>query len=232
MARRKRNQQGSFWIGYSDLMTSLFFVFLVMATALAVGFRYQASIYKTDAMELRRIREISGAAERLTDNGRFQYNATCDRYELAYEFEFEQRSDIIPNSAKPELVAAGREIERVLGAVSDTSNVRFKIIVEGRAARYIDDDRLNGDGEFRNKELSYRRALALWLLWKERGIELESPTTEVLISGAGFDGACRYPAVRGEEGKNKRIIVQVVPFLMSGSAEAPGAAETTRATVQ
>lgn len=215
MARRSKDRQGTFWVGYSDLMTSLFFVFLVMATALALGFRYQASVYEADARELRRIRDVSSVADRLTDNGRFTYNATCDRYELAYEFQFPQFSADIPDSAKSELLAAGAEIRDLLRTVEDTSEVRFKVLVEGRAAMYVEDDPRNFDREYNNKELSYRRALALWRLWRANDIELESETTEVLISGAGFDGACRYPRVRGEEGKNKRIIVQVVPFLSS-----------------
>lgn len=214
---KRRKDTGSFWIGYSDLMTSLFFVFLVLATTLALGFRYQASIYEADARELQRIRSIAQAADSLTAGGRFKFNEAQSRYELKNDFQFEGGGDVeIPPEAHAELVAAGRDIERVLKSVSDTTDVRFKVVIEGRTARHLDHPdkrRLNADRYDRNKNISYERALALDQLWKDNGIHLAQYNTELFIAGAGFGGKGRYPMERGKEHLNKQMIVQVIPFL-------------------
>ncbi len=214
MARQPNKFASSFWVGYSDLMTSLFFVFLVLATTLALAFRAQAQEGEAAKRELERIRAIADVASRLSQE-QFIYNSNCDRFELKYEFEFDANSPVIRDEFKPKLLEAGRAIERFL-QTSRGTEVRFKIIVEGRAARFIQGgDRNNDSGRF-VKELSYRRALALWDLWKAEGIQLNTEISEFFISGSGFEGECRYPFTREEEGKNKRIIVQIIPFLSQG----------------
>ena len=215
---RRNPSASSFWVGYADLMTSLFFVFLVVATTLALGFRYQASIYEADARELARIREIASAASSLTESERFFFNEEQSRFELKNNFMFgEGGSTRIDEAAKPELIAAGRDIERVLRSVqSDTTDVRFKVVIEGRAARHwaYEDRHRNADRGGVNREMSYKRALALATLWSEAGIDLESYGSELFVAGAGFEGKGRYPYSDGvTEGKNKQIVVQVIPFL-------------------
>ena len=59
MARKDSKFANSFWVGYSDLMTSLFFVFLVIATTLALAFRAQAEEGEAAKKELERIRAIA-----------------------------------------------------------------------------------------------------------------------------------------------------------------------------
>ena len=216
----RRNPAGSsFWVGYSDLMTSLFFVFLVVATTLALGFRYQASIYETDARELARIREVAHAADALIENDRFFYNEPQSRFELKRIFEFKSRESVIPDTSRAALIAAGRDIEAVLRrARRGNTDVRFKVVIEGRTARFLDakDAGKNADRYNRNKNLSYERALSLAALWEEAGIDFEAYDSELLVAGAGFEGKGRYPMVRGQEEKNKQIIVQVIPFLSPG----------------
>lgn len=218
MARAKRGKGNPFWIGFSDLMTSLFFVFLVVASFLAFGYRAQAEQYRADAEELRRIKDVARATEKLTENGRFVYNSACDRFELAdkYQFEFIPKSAVIPESAKPGLVQAGLDLSTLINSVDDNSLVRYKIIIEGRTAKFVNEGYRNGDPVYRNKELSYLRSLAVWKLWEENDIKLneEGGVSEVFISGSGFEGQCRYAFTEAEEGKNKRIILQVIPFLV------------------
>ncbi len=216
MARKPNKFASTFWVGYSDLMTSLFFVFLVLATTLALAFRAQAQEGEAAKEELARIRAIADVSSRLSQE-QFIYNSKCDRFELKYEFEFEANRADIPASARPKLIEAGRAIERFLDGTPRDAEVRFKIIVEGRAARYIEGGTRNDDPGRFVKELSYRRALALWDLWKTQKIKLNTPVSEFFISGSGFEGECRYPFTREEEGKNKRIIVQIIPFLAGGT---------------
>lgn len=212
MARKPSKFASAFWVGYSDLMTSLFFVFLVLATTLALAFRAQAKEGEAAKRELERIKAIADVGSRLSEED-FSYNSSCDRFELKYEFEFEANSPVIPEKDKPELLSAGRAMERFLAETPAGAEVRFKIIVEGRAAKYIEGGSRNDDRTRLVKELSYRRALAVWDLWKQAGIKLNTPISEFFISGSGFEGECRYPFTREEEGKNKRIIVQIIPFL-------------------
>lgn len=214
MSRRRNNKSGNaFWVGYSDLMTSLFFVFLVVATTLALGFRYQASIYEADAKELARIREIASAAERLTDDSTFYFNAAQSRFELRNDFQYEEETATIPLEAHASLIAAGRKIQDVLASVEGKGDVRFKVVIEGRAARFLEKGKrgLNADRYGNTKDLSYRRALALAKLWEANGIDLMAGQAELFIAGSGFEGKGRY--AEREEELNKQIIVQVIPFL-------------------
>lgn len=215
MARTPNKFANSFWVGYSDLMTSLFFVFLVLATTLALAFRAQAQEGEAARKELERIRAIADVSSRLSDRD-FLYNDVCNRFELKYEFEFQPGQAVIPSSAQVRLLQAGRAIDTFLRNTPKDSDVRFKIIVEGRAARYIPDNGRNADPYNQTKALSYRRALAVWDLWKANEINLNTSISEFFISGSGFEGECRYPMTLAEEGKNKRIIVQIIPFLTSG----------------
>ena len=64
----------------------------------------------------------------------------------------------IDPSSRAELIAAGREIEQVLKSVSDTTDVRFKVVIEGRTARFMDPARrrLNADKRNVNKKRELR----------------------------------------------------------------------------
>jgi hypothetical protein len=58
---------------------------------------------------------------------------------------------------------------------------------------------------------SYERALAVYLLWNNNGINLRQYNTEILISGSGFNGLDRDDI----EENNKRFSIQIIPKISS-----------------
>jgi hypothetical protein len=66
--------------------------------------------------------------------------------------------------------------------------------------------------EIKTSELLLLSVIPLYNLWMDNGITLNNNNSEVFISSTGFDGLCRYSGA--EEGKNKRFIIQVIPYLI------------------
>ena len=82
----------------------------------------------------------------------------------------------------------------MLASVEGKGDVRFKVVIEGRAARFLEKGKrgLNADRYGNTKDLSYRRALALAKLWEANGIDLMAGQAELFIAGSGFEGKGRY----------------------------------------
>lgn len=222
MGKRKNNL---FWLSYSDLMTSLFFVMLVLFVLVFVIMQNKTNTLENfvgtleetqDSLlvalnEHDRIKAINESLKALSDGGNYLYNYNCKRYELDQEILFESNSAIIPIIQRKSLIAAGRDLKQLVGKFKNEKNIKFLIVIEGRAARH-EDNRKNLKFANNVKDLSYSRALALYNLWYEAGINFNSRNSEVLISGSGFDGQCRYSGT--EEAKNKRFIILIIPYLI------------------
>ncbi len=214
MAKRNSKKKDFFWLSYSDLMTSLFFVMLVM---FILVYSMQNNIIKdlTAAKEeLERIKEIAKATKALTDGGLFVYNESCKRFELNQDILFKPGNPAIPKNAYKQLIEAGKKIQKLVKDFEENKKVKFVIAVDGRAAKYLKrkERYKNKKYAISAKELSYGRSLSLYYLWKKNGIELNTSNSEIYISGSGFDGLCRYNG-RNED-KNKRFIIQVIPYLI------------------
>jgi hypothetical protein len=54
---------------------------------------------------------------------------------------------------------------------------------------------------------SYQRALAVYNLWVQNGINFRKYNVEVLLCGSGFNGLCRDDV----EENNKRFSIQIIP---------------------
>lgn len=84
-------------------------------------------------------------------------------------------------------------------------DITYLVVIEGMASK---------DSYFDNDALSYKRALSLYYLWRRNGISFEKSQCEVQISGSGIRGRGRFNEdgnSPGEEVKNQRIIIQIVP---------------------
>lgn len=243
MGKRKNNL---FWLSYSDLMTSLFFVMLVLFVLVFSIMQHKAnkleekiteSIESKDkfeklsnelkkvnndlneanekleaeASELRKIRAINETLKALQNGGNYVYNESCKRFELKQEVLFQSNSAIIPSNQNKVLINAGNELKSLLSSFNNEKNIKFLIVIEGRAAKH-EDNRKNLKFANNVKDLSYSRALSLYSLWNKNGINFNSGNSEVLISGSGFDGLCRYSGLN--EAKNKRFIIQIIPYLI------------------
>lgn len=212
MAKVNEKKKDFFWLSYSDLMTSLFFVMLVLFVLVYSMQNRVINDLKAAKEELEKIKEITAATKALENGGLYDYNEQCKRFELNQEILFEVNSARIPRKDRPTLINAGRQIQELTSKFRDNKKVKFMIIIEGRAAKYLDDERKNLKIANRVKDLSYSRSLALYKLWQKNDVNLNSENSEIFIAGSGFEGMCRYEGK--EEYKNKRFIVEVIPYLI------------------
>jgi len=204
-----------FWVSYSDLMTSMFFIMLVLFVLTVGSLRKEMTKLEETEKELRieyerlkKIIQLEQQFKPLEESELFCYLPECRKFvlrELRGEI-FEPDRDVI----KPEYIypalAAGREIEKFLNQLTkEYPDFSYLLVIEGNVAntydmRYSKDD-LNG------YLLSYRRALALYDLWRRNGINFRLRNVEVLLCGSGFNGLCRDPI----EENNKRFSIQIIP---------------------
>ncbi|WP_149277652.1 WG repeat-containing protein [Pareuzebyella sediminis] len=192
-----------FWIGYSDLMTSLFFVMLVLFVV-TVGFlRYKI---KTTEEELQKIEELQTAIKRLPQEY-FEYQPSYKRFKLKEHVQFKKESSLIEPSYDEYLTKVGKSIESLIDSLRQTEelnklDIKYVVIIEGMAS--MDDYQ-------RNYELSYERALSLYRFWKSRNIVFDPHVCEVQISGSGTEGIGRYTG--DEEYLNQQFLIQIIPKL-------------------
>lgn len=224
MAKSKR--QSFFWISYSDLMTSLFFIMLLLFV-LASGGMYLDKEATED--QLRKIKEIQEAVKQLPTQYFFE-DTTNHRWTLRKEFSpaFKDRDDniyLLNDTSK--LIKVGKSLIDVIDKLNkmksmpeyEKMDISFLVVIEGMASL---DNYADNDG------LSYRRALSLYYLWQKHNISFEQSKCEVQISGSGIRGIRPFNTEfyearsRGasnanfffnaeEEKKNQCIIIQIIP---------------------
>ncbi|MFT2008091.1 hypothetical protein ACMA1I_05400 [Pontibacter sp. 13R65] len=200
-----------FWPSYVDLMTVLFIVMLVL---FVLSFKmFQSKDYENrntlarlevQLEEKKKLDEIKAALSRL-DAKYFQYNEKYKRHELLVNVLFEPSRAEIPQVALAPLRRAGEELSQVLNSIED-DDVKYLIVIDGRAASYPKGDPRNITERDYALELSYRRALALLKFWRSAGIKLPEDKIELIASGSGFEGAGRT----GDE-RDRRFVIQILP---------------------
>ena len=177
-----RNRSNTFWLSYSDLMTSLFFIMLVLFIVCVVkmkGINDQLD-KEVNAKEeqLRKIEELNNSIKEI-DNKYFAYDEQFKRHTLKdIEVSFNTYSSNIYDIEQEQLdklLKAGLAIAHFMNsAKSKIPEAQYMLIIEGQSSK---------DYYTRNYELSYERALALIKFWSSNGIEFDSlGNCEVLIS--------------------------------------------------
>ncbi|MBK8470943.1 MAG: hypothetical protein IPL33_01320 [Sphingobacteriales bacterium] len=203
MAKTNEKKKDFFWLSYSDLMTSLFFVMLVL---FVLVYSMQSSIRKDLAAakeELDRIKEIEKAVNNI-DRRYFIYNPETKKHILAVRFLFPTGSSNISHikpDKRPELIEAGKALKKLILKFPESENIKYLVVVEGQASRD------NWEG---NDELSYYRAQSLINLWEESQIGLgELKNCELVIAGSGEKGIPRtQPDVPPA---NQRFLITIIP---------------------
>ena len=200
-----------FWPSYVDLMTVLFIVMLVL---FVLSFKmFQSKDYENrntlarlevQLEEKQKLDEIKAALARL-DAKYFQYNEQYKRHELLVNVLFEPSRAEIPKQALAPLRRAGEELSQVLNSIED-EDVKYLVVIDGRAASYPKGDPRNITERDYALELSYRRALALLKFWRSAGIKFPQDKIELIASGSGFEGAGRT----GDE-RDRRFVIQILP---------------------
>ncbi|MGI4735212.1 MAG: hypothetical protein ACRYG7_08545 [Janthinobacterium lividum] len=223
-----QDRKDFFWPSYVDLMTALFLVMLVLFVLSYKRFQdKQTSLEQAKArlevqlQEKKKLDEIRAALARLADPRYFMYNQRYKRYELSFNISFAANSSDLPAADKPRLLAAGRFLQTKLSALGTKDDIQYLVVIEGRTARFIHrgadgdysyDDPRNYDGTI-TRQISYLRALAVYRLWRDAGIDFPAPRYEVMPAGSGFSGAGRYQGA--QEDLNRRFIIQIQPKIGS-----------------
>ena len=207
----RKNREESFWTGYSDLMTNLFFVML-MLFVLAIALLHKQVVIAEEARiasekQIKKIEELNRSIEKI-DQRYFEYDSLFKRHTLKeIQVSFKTNSsDIndIDQSQLEKLIGACKAIVTfMLNAKTSIPDAQYLLIIEGQSSK---------DGYVRNYELSYERALALIKYWAQNGIEFDSlGNCEVLIAGSGQASRFRLKPDNAGNKNNQRFVIHIIP---------------------
>jgi hypothetical protein len=225
---RDNGEEHNFWQNYTDLMSGFLIVFIISSLVAYGSYKVYVDLYHNkgiteanihdivvNAELYNKIREFQDAQKSI-NRKYFKYNDKYQRFECTVKVIFAPESSDIPNGAYSELISAGKEIEEIIAKFKESTNVSFKVVIEGRAARSHNNPNPNPSQKANAARLSYERARNLHLFWKSKGLlsTIEKQNGEVFISGSGFEGKGRYSG-RGPKGEdlNKTFIIQIIPYI-------------------
>lgn len=206
----KNKKESFFWTSYSDLMTSLFFVMLLLfiLTIILLHKRMvqaQQGEAATKA-QLEKITELENSIKNI-DTVYFGYNNEYKTHILRTKVKFEKGSASfgdISEETKQELYAV-RDLLRdsLQSFVKSTQDASYLLIIEGQAS---------ADSYVWNNELSYKRALSLFKFWfpdqRETNLRFYDLPCEVVIAGAGCMEGKPREAINED---NQRFLIRILP---------------------
>lgn len=214
----EKGNKSFFWASYADLMTSLFFVMLMLFVVAVVELNKKNSeLQNTNTTieiekeklqaQLDKAQEIENATMGL-ESEYFEYKSEYKKHKLTIDVSFPTgESDIekyVPNATKKELLAAGRKAKSFIDSTTvNHPGIQYLLIIEGQASR---------DNYSQNYELSYKRAYSLKKFWEKGGISFSDKNCEVLICGSG-DGRQSGTGLMREtnERLNQRFLIHILP---------------------
>ncbi len=213
-----------FWVSYSDLMTSLFFIMLVLfvvtvgylkvkqrdlkhATAVLQNTRDSLLI---SSQEKDRLLNLDKQFESLVESGDFDQIGEKYYYEQLRGITIfkERTTDFHPDFDISIVDEAGKKIEAFIQTLD--TNMKYLLIIEGNCAKSNLSPQSTPEDSQYGYELSYQRALTIYERWRKMGINLRKKNVEVLICGSGFNGESRD----ADEDNNKRIVIQIIPKVL------------------
>ena len=212
-------KSGYFWVGYSDMMTSLFFIMLVLYVVSFLMYKKQLSQLEQTNTELAKVKnrliikaekakildEVEQNLKPLRDNkALFRYEKEYKRFTLAFDVKFNigeteiNQSGLFNYSNTIEKINnAGVELQKVIDALlqhrktnEKMKNVSYLVIIAGYASQLENED------QYTEYERSYQRAYHLWEHWKLKGVDFEDEKYKGLIdlqiAGNGWGGVGRF----------------------------------------
>lgn len=206
----KDTRQDSFWTSYADLMTSLFFIMLVLFVICMIPLGKALGEAKVTIKQQEQLLQMEEQFKLLS-------NSTC----LGYDSEkrmfyakdlvgieiFDPDEDNIKDEYIDTVDKIGQDLIAILKELGK-NNFSYQLVIEGTAAipwNNLQNNSFNPDSQYAY-ELSYHRALALYNAWKR--YDFRQYNTEIIIAGSGFNGINRDNLV---EENNKRFIIQIIP---------------------
>ncbi len=203
----KAKKESFFWASYADLMTSLFFVMLVLFVLTIVLLHKKMVEIEVDRKatqaQLDKIKEVEKATQNI-DAKYFEYRPQYKKHILKISVWFNGGSSNMNNinsATLQELIQAGESIQRLISENSQ-DGIQYLLIIEGQASK---------DLYSLNYVLSYERALALKIFWESNGVNFGN-SCEVLISGSGDGKLSGTNFMReSQESSNQRFLIHLVP---------------------
>lgn len=204
-------------------MTSMFFIMLVLF-ALSIGYLV-IKIAENEKLikdlkeattglvkENERLQKLLNLEEQfkpLIEDSSFYYLPDCKKF-IVKDFMgieiFDPNQVTIKTEYNTLTIAAGNKIEAFLGELSNQNKgFSYLLVIEGNMANDHDNPKSVDRSDFYTK--SYERALAVYKLWLNNGINFRQYDVEVMICGSGLNGLCRDPI----EENNKRFSIQIIP---------------------
>ncbi|WP_113651295.1 OmpA family protein [Pedobacter namyangjuensis] len=215
----KGNKDDFFWPSFADLMTSLFFIMLVLYIITFAQLKRKNKVLEN---QIKIIKTVEANLQPLkNDKNLFSYEEEYSRFKLAFDVRFQDdkfsinsNNDLVnPNATRKKIIDAGYKLKSVIDVLKSVKNdkpeldkVSYIVVIAGYASKDNNPKRL-----MHNYELSYLRALSLWQYWKELGIDFESSDykglVDLQISGNGWGGVGRLD----NEKDNQRFLIQIFP---------------------
>lgn len=198
-----KEKKDFFWLSYTDVMTSLFFVMLVLFILVFSLMKRQQNILAVRLAEFEKIESIKKAINNISGEY-FEYDKDYKKYILKIPVQFGTGvSDIssIPRSTRNKLVQAGGEIKKLIESLPKDYDVNYLIVVEGQSSK---------DGWVGNDNLSFKRALSLKNFWLKNEIDFSKvKQCEIIIGGSGEFGVPRI--VPDIPPANQRFMITIIP---------------------
>lgn len=203
MAKSNEKKRDFFWLSYSDLMTSLFFVMLVLFVLVYTMQNKMIGELGEKGKELDRIKEIEKTINNI-DTTYFKYDEVNKKHTLNVQFLFPTQSAEISKinpDKRNDLLKAGWTIKNLILKYPEEDNIKYLIVIEGQASK----DSWDG-----NDDLSFHRAQSLARFWEINNIGLDKlKNCELIIAGSGEKGIPRtLPDI---EPSNQRFLITIVP---------------------
>jgi hypothetical protein len=211
MAKTNEKKRDFFWLSYSDLMTSLFFVMLVLFVLVYTMQNKMIGELKVKEIELNRIKEIEKTVSNI-DRRYFVYDSINKKHILNINFTYPTNvSDIYSirdpggiksqNQLLGEFINAGVAIKKLVLKFPEAENIKYLVVVEGQASK---------DGAPVNDDLSFHRAQSLIALWKSSKIGLDDlKNCEIIVAGSGEKGIPRI--IPDKPPANQRFLITIIP---------------------
>lgn len=205
----KKGKESFFWTSYSDLMTSLFIIMLVLFVLVIVLLhkRMETTIIEKDQLEkvLEDIKKVE-ASTRDLEGKYFSYNKEYEKFILNINCQFPVGAydiNLLDTITRRKLMDAGKQVKNFLDQHSEN---QYLVIVEGQASA-------NSEvmTEY-NYNLSFQRALSLIKFWaKNPSVKFSSKNCELQIAGSG-DGRLSAKNMRDPiNEKNQRFLIYIIP---------------------
>jgi len=212
---KNKKKESFFWTSYSDLMTSLFFVMLVLFVLVIVLLYKRISDQNIKLAEFEKIEEIKKSINEINENYfeyRHEYKKHIFKLQVQYPTGVFEISRITNPSLLSQITEAGKEIKRTIEKFTADDNIQYLVIIEGQASADGYGYKNGIYDEFRNNDvLSYQRALGLKRYWESRGVSFsELSNCELVIAGSGEGGVPReMPDWRNSA--NQRFLIHIIP---------------------